>query len=76
MLKYSVQICPGGEVVNASVCKTDMRGFESHPGLTNFRQPGCLKFVSVTPQLTEDVYAQVVESVGELVQGTGEQGLS
>gem|GEM_PF-3069419 len=27
-------ICPGGEVVNASVCKTDMRGFDSRPGLT------------------------------------------
>ena len=25
---------PGGEVVNASVCKTDMRGFDSRPGLT------------------------------------------
>jgi len=23
-------------VVNASVCKTDTRGFESHPGLTHF----------------------------------------
>ena len=27
-------ISPGGEVVNASVCKTDMRGFDSRPGLT------------------------------------------
>jgi hypothetical protein len=24
---------PGGEVVNASVCKTDTHGFESRPGL-------------------------------------------
>ena len=26
--------CPGGEVVNAAVCKTAIRGFDSHPGLT------------------------------------------
>lgn len=25
---------PGGEVANASVCKTDIRGFDSRPGLT------------------------------------------
>ena len=33
MVKYLS--CPGGEVVNASVCKTDTRGFDSRPGLKN-----------------------------------------
>src|SRR5690606_39100550 len=33
VLEYFIR--PGGEVVNASVCKTDMRGFNSRPGLKN-----------------------------------------
>ncbi len=28
------KLSPGGEVVNATVCKTVIRGFDSHPGLT------------------------------------------
>ncbi len=63
MLKYSVHfyISPGGEVVNAAVCKTATRGFESHPGLT------------CTSKLP---FARVVESVGEIVWETIEQGLT
>lgn len=48
MLQYCVQNqSPGGEVVNAAVCKTATRGFESHPGLTNFiNLLRLIKFVS------------------------------
>ena len=37
MLQYNAQfkLSPGGEVVNAAVCKTAIRGFDSHPGLTD-----------------------------------------
>lgn len=31
--QYTVGQWPGGEVVNTAVCKTAMRGFNSHPGL-------------------------------------------
>lgn len=46
MLKYALP-SPGGEVVNAAVCKTAIRGFNSHPGLTSFKR--LKRFNDVSP---------------------------
>ncbi len=63
--------CPGGEAVNATVCKTVMRGFESHPGLKGW---SCVVFANIvnSHRLIYAPLAQLVEQLPlkETVQGS------
>ncbi len=75
MLKYSLQ-SPGGEVVNAAVCKTAIRGFNSHPGLTSLKRferfndvsPGasCLGMMRVGVEQRSNVFFPPRKKTSEL----------